>query len=68
MTTEQSAIGHMARIMIENHTCLAGIHYRYVKNMGEFFKKMVTPSADAYPKIGIKLFRYVLPQIVKVIC
>ncbi len=67
LTPEQSGIAHMTKMMMENHTCLAGFYYRYVLNMPEFFLKMIEPSKDAFPPIGLKFFRYVTPKIVKVI-
>ncbi len=66
LTPEQSGIAHTTKMMMENHTCLAGIYYRYVLNMPEFFLKMIEPSKDAYPPIGIKFFRYVFPKTAKV--
>lgn len=65
LTPEQSGIAHTTKMMMENHTCLAGFYYRYVLNMPEFFLKMIEPSKDAFPPIGIKFFRYVTPKIVK---
>ena len=67
LTPEQSGIAHTTKMMIENHTCLAGFYYRYVLNMAEFFRKMIKPSEDAYSPVGIKFFRYLTPKIVKVI-
>jgi hypothetical protein len=66
LSPEQAAIGHMTKVMMENHTCLAGFHFRYVLNMAEFFQKMITSSIDFYSPIGVKFFRYVTPKIVKV--
>jgi hypothetical protein len=65
LTPEQSGIAHTTKMMIENHTCLAGFYYRYVLNMAEFFRKMAEPSKDAYPAVGLKFFRYVTPKIVQ---
>ncbi len=44
MTTEQRAIAHMTKQMLENHTCVVGFYWRYGLNMEEFYAKMIAPA------------------------
>ena len=61
----QKSINHMATVMIENHTAIAGFHWRYGYNMAEFFGKLCVPFFYITPSISRRLtfFRFFQPYI-----
>ena len=59
-------IAHAIKQMVENHTCLAGFHFRYVLHMDRFFEKSIRPCVEAYPTVAVTFFRYVTPKVVQV--
>lgn len=43
LSPSQKAISHLAKVAMENHTCLAGFHWRYGYHMPEFYEKLCEP-------------------------
>merc|ERR1711997_17594 len=56
----QKSINHLATVTIENHTAIAGFHWRYGYNMPEFFEKLCRPYFYEVPSAGrgMAFFRY----------
>ena len=46
LSPENHAISHLINRTMENHTCIAGFHWRYGYNMPEFFEKLCEPYFD----------------------
>ena len=61
LTSEQKSTNHLATITIENHTSIAGFHWRYGYNMEEFYQKLCEPF---YAKTrSMNFFRIFQPYI-----
>ena len=56
---EKAAVFHLAKVAIENHTCIAGFHWRYGYHMEEFFDKLLAPNFDN--NWSMKIFRTLQP-------
>ena len=55
----QKAVNHLATVTLENHTSVAGFHWRYIYNMPEFYEKLCEPY---YGKSkALAFFRYGMP-------
>ena len=61
LTTEQMASNHLATITMENHTSIAGFHWRYGFNMPEFYEKLCKPFYGE--SRAMKFFEYLQPYI-----
>ena len=52
-------MNHLATVTIENHTSLAGFHWRYGYNMPEFYEKLCEPYFGSGK--SLLFFRYLQP-------
>ena len=57
----QLAINHLATITVENHTSIAGFHWRYGFNMPEFYEKVCEPYYGSGRNLAF--FRYFQPYV-----
>jgi len=55
----QRAVNHLATVTIENHTSIAGFHWRYGYNMPEFYEKLCEPFFGSGR--SLYFFRYLQP-------
>jgi hypothetical protein len=53
----------LATVAIENHTAIAGFHWRYGYNMPEFLEKLIEPYFHLVPGRSLAFFRYLQPYI-----
>ena len=61
VTAEQRAAAHALTVMLENHTAIAGFHWRYGRNMDAFLEV----AAKYYPQSGLKFWRLVQPYMTR---
>jgi len=60
LDTSQKAVNHLATVAVENHTCIASLHWRYGFNMPEFYDKLLDPY---FMKVwSLQVFRYLVPK------
>jgi len=59
ISSTQQAMNHLATVTIENHTSLAGFHWRYGYNMPEFYEKLCEPYFGSGK--SLLFFRYLQP-------
>jgi len=60
LNPSEKAVNHLATVAIENHTCLASLHWRYGFNMPEFYEKLMEPF---FVKVwSLQVFRYLVPR------
>ena len=60
LNPSQKAVNHLATVAVENHTCIASLHWRYGFNMPEFYEKLMEPY---YMKVwSLQVFRYLVPR------
>ena len=60
LNSSQKAVNHLATVAIENHTCIASLHWRYGFNMPEFYDKLLEPY---FMKVwSLQVFRYLVPK------
>ena len=53
-------MNHLATVAVENHTCIASLHWRYGFNMPEFYDKLLEPY---FMKVwSLQVFRYLVPK------
>ncbi len=53
-------MNHLATVAVENHTCIASLHWRYGFNMPEFYDKLLDPY---FMKVwSLQVFRYLVPK------
>ena len=59
LTETQKAVAHLATVTVENHTAIAGFHWRYGYNMPEFYQKLCEPFYGGGRSLSF--FRYFQP-------
>jgi len=59
----QKSVNHLATVTVENHTAIAGFHWRYGYNMPEFLEKLIEPYFHLVPGRSLAFFRYLQPYI-----
>lgn len=60
LNSSQKAVNHLATVAVENHTCIASLHWRYGFNMPEFYDKLLEPY---FMKVwSLQVFRYLVPK------
>ena len=60
LNPSQKAVNHLATVAVENHTCIASLHWRYGFNMPEFYDKLLDPF---FIKVwSLQVFRYLVPK------
>jgi len=65
ITTEQTAINHVVKVTVENHTALTSFYWRYGFNMEELYEKLCIPYWPT-GKFGLFMFKQFQPLFSKI--